>query len=268
MEDRYQYRKNKTTVPLIIEPMIELLDFLADEKCQSYEDFLNQLTNLKPDRQKVIDVIQKLEVITWNKEREEGKCSYSCGIERPLKTDEADKKVENIIKTIKGMTTGVGDIYFLFNICWFYRWLLSEGYPHVYEDDCIEMVRCFIKNITIPAYVSREIKWSTVFGNFAAFNQEDEKAVHEEILEQYALAKGMKTFSDIIDSWLILHILLRTIENKSTIDLYMEKILLNYISLVDTYPELEEVFGVAIEKDMEIVYNIFKKKPAEEINEE
>jgi hypothetical protein len=48
----------------------------------------------------------------------------------------------------------------------------------------------------------------------------------------------------------------------------MEKILLNYISLVDTYPELEAVFGVAIEKDMEIVYDNFKKKPAEEINEE
>jgi hypothetical protein len=248
--------------------MRELLDFLADEKCKSYDDFLDQLTNWKPYRQDVIGIIQKLEVIPWNKERKEGKCSYSCGIELPPKTDEADKKVENIIKTIKKMTTGVGKIYFLFNICWFYRWLLSEGYPYIYEDDCIEMVRCFIKNITIPAYVSREIKWSTVFGNFAAFNQEDEKAVFEEILEQYAPAKGMKTFSDIIDSWLILHILLRSREDKNTIDLYMEKILLNYISLVDTYPELEEVFGVAIEKDMEIVYNRIKKKPAEEIDEE
>jgi hypothetical protein len=263
MEDRYQYRKNKTTVPLIIESMIELLDFLADEKCQSYEDFLNQLTNLKPYRQDVIGVIQKLGVITWNKEREEGKCSYSCGIERPPKTDEADKKVENIIKTIKEMTTGVGDIYFLFNICWFYRWLLSEGYPYIYEDGCIDMVRKFINNITIPGYVSREIKWSTVFGNFATFNSDDEKAVHEEILEQFALAKGMKTFSDITDSWLILHILLRTTADKSKIDLYMEKVLLNYISLVDTYPELEAVFGVAIEKDMEIFYNnSFKKKQA------
>jgi hypothetical protein len=245
--------------------MRELLDFLAGKKFQSYEDFLDQLTNLKPDRQKVIEVIQALELLSGNEESKGEKCTHSCGIARP---SGADEKVKNIIKTIKEMTTEAVEIYFIFNICWFYRWLLSEGYPHVYEDDCIEMVRCFVKNITIPAYVSREIKWSTVFGNFATFNQEDEKAVHEEILEQYALAKGMKTFSDIIDSWLILHILLRSREDKNTIDLYMEKILLNYISLVDTYPELEEVFGVAIEKDMEIVYNRIKKKPAEEIDEE
>jgi hypothetical protein len=245
--------------------MTELLDFLADEKCQSYEDFLDQLTNLKPDRQKVIEVIQNLELLTENEERKGEKCTYSCGIARP---SGADEKVKNIIKTIKEMISEAVEIYFIFNICWFYRWLLSEGYPYIYEDGCIEIVRCFIKDITIPGYVSREIKWSMVFGNFATFNQEDERAVYEEILEQYALAKGMKTFSDIIDSWLILHILLRTIEDKNTIDLYMEKILLNYISLVDTYPELEAVFGVAIEKDMVIVYNSFKKKPAEEINEE
>jgi hypothetical protein len=245
--------------------MRELLDFLADEKCQSYEVFLDQLTNLKPDRQKVIEVIQNLELLPGDEKKRDEKCNQPCMITRSTK---ADKKVKNIIKTIKEMTAEAGKIYFLFNICWFYRWLLSEGYPYIYEDDCIEMVRCFIKNITIPAYVSREIKWSTVFGNFATFNQEDEKAVLEEILEHYAQAKGMKTFSDIIDSWLILHILLRSREDKNTIDLYMEKILLNYISLVDTYPELEEVFGVAIEKDMEIVYNRIKKKPAEEIDEE
>jgi hypothetical protein len=245
--------------------MTILLDFLVGKKCRSYEDFLNHLTNLKPDRQKVIDVIQNLELLPGDEKKREEKCNQSCMIAR---STEADEKIKNIIKTIKEMTTEAGKIYFLFNICWFYRWLLSEGYPHIYEDGCIEMVRCFIKDITIPAYVSRKIKWSMVFGNFATFNQEDERDVHEEILEQYALAKGMKTFSDITDSWLILHILLRTIEDKSKIDLYLEKILLNYISLVDTYPELEESFGVAIEKDMEIVYNSIKKKPAEEINEE
>ncbi|MGD2086355.1 MAG: hypothetical protein PVH61_09250 [Candidatus Aminicenantes bacterium] len=223
--------------------MTELFDFLVDNKFRSYEDFLNEIIKYKPDRQKVISVIHRLVVLRW------------------------DKKVREIC-TNKEMTAEGGEIYFLFNICWFYRWLLSEGYPYVYKDDCIEMVRKFIAYIAIPGYVSLEIKWSTVFGNFATFNSDDEKAVHEEILEQFALAKGMKTFSDITDSWLILHILLRTIEDKSKIDLYMEKILLNYISLVDTYPELEAVFGVAIEKDMEIVYDNFKKKPAEEINEE
>jgi len=245
--------------------MTELLDFLVGKKCRSYEDFLNQLTNLKPDRQKVIDVIQKLELLPGDEKKREVTCNQSCMIARSA---EADENVKNIIKKLKEMTVEAVEIYFLFNICWFYRWLLSEGYPHIYEDGCVEMVRTFIKNISIPGYVSRKIKWSIAFGNFATFNQEGEKIVYEEILEQYALARGMKTFSDIIDSWLILHILLRTIEDKRKIDLYVEKILLNYISLVDTYPELEAVFGVAIEKDMEIVYNSFKKKPTEEIDEE
>ncbi len=231
--------------------MSELLDFLVDEKCQSYEDFLNQLINLKPDQQSVIGVIQNLEILSGNKEKGEEKCFRSCQITR---TTEADRKVVNIIKTIKEMTGETGDIYFLFNVCWFYRWLLSEGYLNVYEDGCIEMVRTFIENITIPGYVSRKIKWSMVFSNFATFNQGDEKAVFEEILKQYAPAKGMKTFSDIIDSWLILHILLRTNEEKSTINLYMEKILLNYISLVENYPELEAVFGVAIEKSAVAIF--------------
>jgi len=240
--------------------MIKLLDFLVDEKCKSYEDFLNELKNLKPVRQNVMGFIQKLEKLSVNKEKIEENCIHSCEITHPSPS-RADKKAKNnILKTIKEMTAETGKINFLFNICWFYRWLLSEGYTHVYNDDNIEMVRTFIKYITIPEYVSRKIKWSMVFGNFATFDELDEMAVYEEILEQCAQAEGMRTFSDIIDFWIILHILLRTIEDKRIVDLYMEKILLNYISLVDSYPELEAVFGVAIEKDMEIFYNSFKKK--------
>jgi hypothetical protein len=241
--------------------MTKLLDFLVDNKFRSYENFLYEIKKNKPNRQKVISVVQQLVVLRWN------------------------KKVREIC-TNKEMTAEGGEIYFLFNICWFYRWLLSEGYPYVYKDDCIEMVRKFIAYIAIPGYVSREIKWSMVFGNFATFNEEDKKVVFEEIMDRFPPAKEMKTFSEIIDCWLAHHVILRIIveekrrerrerkeeekrredekrkerkeEEKSWIDLYMEKILMNYISLVDAFPELEEDFGVAIEKDMEIVYNGIK----------
>jgi hypothetical protein len=58
---------------------------------------------------------------------------------------------------------------------------------------------------------------------------------------------------------LIHHVLIRRRE-WSTIDALEEKLLLNYISLIDSYPELENVFGVAIEKDMEFIHNQMKEK--------
>lgn len=252
-----------------------MLDCLVNKKCRSYENFLSGILKNKPDHQKIISAIHSLEIINQDDENGEQECMRSCGIKR---STHANDKVKNIIKTIKEMSAEAVEKYFLSNICWFYRWLLSEGYPYVYEDGCIEVIRKFIDDIAIPEYVSREIKWTLVFGNYATFNDKDRETVFEDIMERFAPGKGMKTFSEIIDCWLIHHVILRTEQEKKRMDLqekngngmdlYMEKILMNYISLVDTFPELEGIFGIAIEKDMEIVYNGLKKQRENQINEE
>jgi hypothetical protein len=236
--------------------MTGVLELLIEEECKSYEDFLSGVAYRKPKRGEVTAVIHRLEAVVNGQDQDESQCSRSCGLLRLAGIDEG---VKEIWQEIGEAGPARGHIPFLFNICWFYRWLLSEGYPFVYEDGCMEAVRRFIDFMTIPEYVAQKIKWAGVFGRYAVFNEREREGVHERILERYSPARGVNTFADIIDGWLIHHVLLRSRKERG-VDAYMEKILWNYISLVDTYPEIEDIFGIAIEKDMEIIYNRIKEE--------
>jgi len=168
-----------------------------------------------------------------------------------------DKKKEKL-ESIQDVGRDTVQIPFFYNICWFYRWLLSEGYTYIDSDKWIEAVRKSVELIKIPDYVVEKIKWAVVFCSFVEFGETDQEDFYTKIMDKYSAKAGIKAFSDIIDNWMIYHVLLRKREWGS-IDTFEEKLLLNYISLVDANPELEHIFGVAIEIDMEILLNNVEK---------
>lgn len=209
---------------------------LVEGNFESYEDFLRQM--------------KKLEI--------------------SQKSDELENSVKDFISDLKGSDRetkektffapgeGCNGIMFFYNICWFYRWLLSDGHVYIDTDEAIENIRKFMQLIKIPDHVIDKIKWAVVFCSFVEFVEKDSEDFFSKIMDKYSSIAEIKAFSDIIDSWMIHHVLLRKRE-WDTIDTFEEKLLLNYISLVDSNPELEHLFGVAIEIDMEILFNKIKK---------
>jgi len=202
------------------------LGCLIEEQCVSYEEFSKKIFKFNIKENTVMEVIGVLNTVK---------------------------------KAFDDLEMSGGRIAFFFNICWFYRWLLNEGYVYVFDDLIIDGVRKFIELLKIPDYVTERIKWAVVFNSFIEFDKEDTNKICVELMEHYSPEKGSKTYFDTADSWLIHHVLIRRREWK-TIDALEEKLLLNYISLIDSYPELENVFGVAIEKDMEFIYYQMKEK--------
>ncbi len=225
---------------------------LIEEQCDSYEEFSKKIFNSRVEEDTIMGVIDNLKTVEIDSE------SKICKLKRVEELIEYEYKIK---KAFNDFEKSGGRIAFFFNICWFYRWLLNEGYVYVFDDLCIEGVRKFIELLKIPEYVTERIKWAVVFNSFIEFNDADKDKICLQIMEHYSSEKGTKTYFDTADSWLIHHVLIRR-KKWGTIKALEEKLLLNYISLIDSYPELENVFGVAIEKDMEFIHDQMKEKEA------
>lgn len=170
------------------------------------------------------------------------------------------KKIEKKLELIQEAGQNTVETPFFYNVCWFYRWLLSEGYAYIESDKWIDAVRKSFESIKIPDYVIDKIKWAVVFCSFVEFGEADREDFYSRIIEKYSSKTEIKSFSDIIDSWMTHHILLRTRAwVTKNINTFEERLLLNYISLVDSNRYLEHIFGVAIEIDMELILEKIKK---------
>jgi hypothetical protein len=140
---------------------------------------------------------------------------------------------------------------FIKNLLWFYRWLLSDGFKE-FDEDVIDKYFTFIDQLSPHKTIVAFFKWAYPLTRRVSF------IPNEDLWKNRALGKYVKKFdissrfSEVIDLWLLYHIGLRQlfVPNEKRISKTMEMVLMGYIKLVSEYHELEEIFGVAIEKDL------------------
>ncbi len=151
--------------------------------------------------------------------------------------------------------------YFFPNLLLLYHWLLSHGYRY-FSAEQIECLFKLLDLVRVPDHVIRHYPWAIVFLTREGMRT-DEKFWEQTILPHIdTLSRHQHSLSGRVSLWLTYHCGLKQLfpENRGQkkgpykISGLMEKILIRYINLVDVCPELEDIFGVAIEKDMYRIY--------------
>jgi hypothetical protein len=192
---------------------------------------------------------------------------------------DASKKVSDFIgileqkvnedQTIEDLKKYSSNSHFFKNLLLLYLWLINRDYKDYKEKD-IEILYRFLDRVRIPDHVARHSKWGVVFLTNEKERQV-EKFWEEEILRHIDnVSETVLTLSNRITFWLIYHIGLKQLfkgseeskkKNSNTskksdgeISATMEKVLIRYIDMVEQYPELEQMFGITIEKDMHRIY--------------
>ncbi len=162
---------------------------------------------------------------------------------------------------------------FFYNMFWFYRWILTYGFRYLEQENAFKKVRRFLfeieRNFEVVKNISDKIPWAKIFLCTIEFNGDLNKGkncmdswtdIHIKIKKQIIGSfiernklTGIKGISYIVNAWLVLHVLVSESKFEKIGD-FEEEILLNYISLIDLYPELEHLFGFCIERDLEKVF--------------
>jgi hypothetical protein len=156
--------------------------------------------------------------------------------------------------------------YFFINVFWLYRWVISAGFE-IMDSDAVNKFFCFLKKIGAPGYVIKQNKWAFPL---MKRNHPDENFWKDRILTRFVKKFDKDSlFSEVINLWLLYHIGLKQLfpesepggkkskpGSKKMTDT-MEIVLTNYLKLIDEFSELEDIFGVTIEKDLFRVYKIF-----------
>jgi hypothetical protein len=199
--------------------------------------------------------------------------------QKKIQTGKTLSKVKAFIDILAGFTSsspqierfrkqllgGSNQSYFSINILWLYRWMLSEGYQEFTDED-INNVFEFLDKLKIPEFAAKQISWGIAFSKREELGN-CEMFWNTTLLKRIHLVKSVNvnddfTISDMIGLWMLLHVGLKQLFRKaeSKITDTMEFVLTKYINLVNNYSELEEIFGVAIEKDMHRVYRILENE--------
>ena len=173
----------------------------------------------------------------------------------------------------KVLHSGSHQSLFFRNILWLYRWLLSEGYQK-FRTDVGDKLFDFLSKLDIPASAMRENKWGFPLLKPGQANEDFWK---NRILKHYVKTFDKSSiFSEVVDLWLLYHIGLKQLfpgsepggkkskpGSKKMTDT-MEIVLTNYLKLIDEFSELEDIFGVTIEKDLFRLYKTFRSSKNEE----
>jgi hypothetical protein len=179
------------------------------------------------------------------------------------KIPKEEKKIKLLYKV---KYHGSRQSFFFKNMLWLYRWLISDGYQK-FSTDIGDVLFEFLSKLDIPTYAMRENRWGVPLLKPGRANEDFWK---NRILKYY-----VKTFdknfisSEVVNLWLLYHIGLRQLfpgsksggeEGKpegGKISDTMEIVLTNYMNLIEEFFELEETFGVTIEKDLYRIYEMF-----------
>ncbi len=162
---------------------------------------------------------------------------------------------------LKDLGSAMPHSHFFPNLLLLYHWLLSHGYRHFSEEQ-IERLFRFLNIVRVPDHVIRHHLWAIVFLTREGM-QSEEDFWEQTLLPHINAFPGYEhSLSGRVSRWLMYHCGLKQLfpkdcennERPYKISGLMEKILIRYINLVDACPELEEIFGVAIEKDMYRIY--------------
>jgi hypothetical protein len=212
------------------------IDFLTEKYFSSYEEFQWQIEEKSKEKVKIfLGSLSNLKKKADNPER-------------------AVDKIKTWLRTARYS-------FFPANCLYLYRWLISEGWKTV-EDCKIELFFNFIQEIGIPEKTINKIQWGVPLMVRDDFKNE-EAFWKEQILNRFTLeGKDSPTFKELVNYFLVYHIGVKQLFAGKVIDLSetREKVVTNYMNIVNRFPEIEEIFGVAIEKEMFKVYETLKKR--------
>jgi hypothetical protein len=138
--------------------------------------------------------------------------------------------------------------------------LISEGWK-TFEDDKIDTFYEFINEIGVTELAIKKVQWGVPFMVRDGF-EDIETFWKEQILNRFNLeGKDTLTFTELVNYFLVYHIGIKQLLTGEVIDISetREKVVTNYMNIVNRFPEIEEIFGVAIEKEMFKVYKTLKE---------
>lgn len=179
------------------------------------------------------------------------------------KINDSPRKLNRLRKQVFGSSNQTN---FLVNILWLYRWLVSEGYQEFNEDE-IDNMFDFLEKLGVPEFALKHVRWGVAFLKKEGYDSDDE-FWRETILGEKMSEKlkesldNAPTISSLIDKWMLFHIGLKQLfaSGQPEFSKTGEMVLTKYINLVNESSELEDIFGVTIEKDMFRIYELFKKE--------
>jgi hypothetical protein len=152
--------------------------------------------------------------------------------------------------------------HFSTNCLYLYRWLITDGYEK-FEDSEIELFFNFLNIIRVTDFAATQVKWGIVFMSRETLDKSFERFWMENILKYFNLeAKESFTLTELSNYFMVFHTGLKQFFEKkwpANMTEAQEIILNNYLSLVNRFPELEEIFGIAIEKDIFRLYQLRKE---------
>ncbi len=139
-----------------------------------------------------------------------------------------------------------------------------------FEEENINILFRFLNKVRLPDWVVRKIFWGIVFLKKENWLS-DEEFWKERILKYIdKMPETSSAVSHRLSLWLMYHIGLKQLfksensnhphDTANEISGTMEKVLIRYINLVDQYPELEDIFGITIEKDMHRIYDQLSRR--------
>jgi hypothetical protein len=215
------------------------IDFLTNDDFPSYEEF-----------QRIIEDQYKIDVEIF----------LDSLIALRVKADEPRSAFSEIKKWLMSARYS----FFPANCLHLYRWLISEGWK-TFEDDKIDALYQFIDAIRVTELAVKRVRWGIPFMIRDGF-EDIETFWKEQILNRFSLeGKDSLTFTELVKYFMVYHIGVKQLLTGIGVDLSetREKVVTNYMNIVNRFPEIEEIFGVAIEKEMFKVYKTLNKKKNE-----
>lgn len=172
------------------------------------------------------------------------------------------------LDTLKEWTKSSKYSSFPANCLFLYRWMISEGFDPSAENR-IDTLYDYLFEVGVTDSAVTQIKWGIVFCSREGPTFKSlENFWEENILKRFGIEnKDSFTFTELIDYFMVYHIGLKQLIDKKVkedrLSELQETILTGYMNLVNRFPDLEDIFGVTIERDMFRVYELLKsnKKP-------
>jgi hypothetical protein len=171
-----------------------------------------------------------------------------------------DSNIPQSLKEIKewGETSRYSS--FSINCLYFYRWLISKGYEN-FEDSQIDLFFQFLNMVGVTDAAASQVNWGVTFLVRGNLDGTIEHFWESNILKYFSLTKkDLFTFTELINYFMVYHTGLKQLikDGNEALTETRYVVLNNYMTLVNRFPQLEEVFGVIIEKDVFRVYSILK----------
>ncbi|MCX6579441.1 MAG: hypothetical protein NT166_04595 [Candidatus Aminicenantes bacterium] len=151
---------------------------------------------------------------------------------------------------------------FSINCLYFYRWLIAKGYED-FEDSEIDLFFKFLDTVGVTDFAATQVNWGVTFLVRGNLDGSIEHFWENNIFKYFSLTqKDLFTFNQLINHFMVYHIGLKQLINDEEKELTETQyvVLNNYMTLVNRFPQLEEVFGVIIEKDVFRVYSLLRNE--------